>query len=245
MSFFKKKKSLETNSMYYGVPMVTIDFPDSTDTEQFNTIRTNIKFSNVDSKLKSLMFSSATASEGKSTVTANVAASFSKQDLRTILVDADFRRSTVRSTFNISSTAGATNFLTNNDFDLNKIIYKTSVDNLYVLPSGPTPPNPSELIGSRSMLKLMNTLYKNFDMVIYDAPPILSVTDAQLLASNVDGTILVVRDSFATKDGVKQAVGLLQHVDARILGTILNDVTSTGSNYYGYYGEKEKHSNKI
>ena len=123
----------------------------------------------------------------------------------------------------------------------NAVIYKTTVDNLSVMPSGPVPPNPSELIGSRKMAGLIKVLEDNFDLVIYDAPPLLSVTDAQLIATRVDGTVLVVREGKTEKEALRQAVGLLNHVNAKIIGTIFNDVKgSSGSGYYGYYGKEDK-----
>ena len=236
MVLFRKDKNQDANTMETGVKMITVTDPTSVDTEQFNTIRTNIKFSNVDKDYKTLMITSSNMSEGKSTISANIATSFAKQGLHTLLVDSDLRRPTINATFGIDNPQGLSNYLSERNFDINSIIYKTSVKNLYVMPSGPIPPNPSELIGSKRMAELIKKLSEQLDLVIFDAPPVLSVTDAQIVSTNVDGTILVVRANKTEKAAVKEAVRLIKQVGGHIIGTVLNDVEVKGSGYYGYYG---------
>lgn len=205
MSLFKKKKKhLETTTMDYGVRMITVSKSGSANTEQFNTIRTNIEFSSADEQFKSIMLTSSMASEGKSTIAANLAVSFARQGKKTLLVDSDLRRPTLNATFSIADPKGLTNFLTEKDMPANAVIYKTTVDNTSVMPSGPVPPNPSELIGSRKMAGLIKALETNFDLVIYDAPPLLSVTDAQLISTRVDGTVLVVREGKTEKEALRR-----------------------------------------
>ena len=237
MSWFRSKKNgLDDISMHKGISLITDYAPKSHISEQFRTLRTNILYSDADKQLKTLVFTSSGASEGKSTVSGNVAVTFANQGLRTLLVDADTRRPTVHATFSLTNEKGLVNLLTTKeDLDLADYIVPTSINHLSVLPTGPLPPNPSELLSSKRMERLIETLAKNFDMVIFDVPPLDSVTDAQILASKVDATILVVPYGIAQKGAVLAAKEMLEKVDANIIGVVQNRIPQEAGGYYGYY----------
>lgn len=238
MSIFKKDKKLSTDSIDNGVGLITVAQPTSTIAEQFRTVRTNIQFSSIDKDMKVIMATSSGPSEGKSTVITNLAVTYANQGLKVLLIDADMRRPIAHQTFGLSNEKGLTNCLTEKNIDVADVVEETPVENLYVMPSGPTPPNPSELLNTKRMDSLLAAVAEQMDMVIIDTPPLISVTDAQIVATKVDGTILVVREGVANKGAVMKAKELLDTVHARIIGTILNDVSGHDeSGYYGgYYG---------
>lgn len=256
MSIFESLKSsktkLDEDSMKYGVALVAKDDPRSGIAEQYRTIRTNLKFSFLDSNFKLLAIMSALPSEGKSTVSANLAISWAEEGKKTLLIDCDLRRPTVHRTFGVSNRYGLSNIITSSSssVDISEMIDKTEIDSLDVLTSGPIPPNPAELLGSVRFSQLLSFLKEKYDFIILDSPPVDTVTDGQIVASRADGMALVVPQGIATKDAVRRAVKLLQQVKANILGVIMNRYTvEEASSYYGgyyggYYGIDEKDARK-
>ncbi|WP_025024936.1 CpsD/CapB family tyrosine-protein kinase [Companilactobacillus nodensis] len=239
--FGMKKNKLDSTSQKHGVNLITYNHPQDVVAEQFRTIRTNIQFTAVDKKIKSIVFTSSEPSEGKSTVSNNFAVTCANQGSKVVLIDADLRRPTIHKTFGLDNKVGLSNYLLGNA-KLDEILQPALVRNLYIIPSGPIPPNPSELLGSVRVKDLIKELESKFDMLVLDAPPVNTVTDTQVLATVVDGVVMVVPQGIAMKAGVRHARESLELVHAHIIGAILNRVTVQKSVYYGgeYYGAEKK-----
>ncbi|MCI1857412.1 MAG: CpsD/CapB family tyrosine-protein kinase [Sporolactobacillus sp.] len=212
--------------------------PKSTTAEQYRTIRTNIDFSAVDRQLKTIMVTSSGPAEGKSTTAANLAVVMAQQGKRVLLVDSDMRKPTMHYTFRLRNLRGLTTILTKRT-SFEEAVQKTAADNLFVLTSGPIPPNPAELLSSAAMESFIKHALTFFDTVIIDTPPVLAVTDAQILANLCDGTVLVVRSGVTEKDAALRAKELLVKAKAKILGVVLNGKPVSKSNHYYYYYSNE------
>ncbi|MBH0230738.1 CpsD/CapB family tyrosine-protein kinase [Halobacillus sp. KCTC 3957] len=215
--------------------LIANDNPKSPIAEQFRTIRTNIQFSSVDTELESMLVTSASPSEGKSITTANTAVVFAQQGKKVLLVDADLRKPTIHYTFRVDNTFGLSNYLVSQHSVLD-LVRGSDVENLDVLPCGPIPPNPSELLGSQKMEKFLEEAKEIYDMVIFDTPPVLAVADSQVLSRIVDGVLLVVRSKQTEQEAAIKAKEQLEQSKANILGVVLNDRDVKYSNYYYYYG---------
>ena len=233
--FKNKKQSRQTVAR----KLVTQVNPKSVVSEQFRTLRTNINFSMPDYDLKSILFTSATPGEGKSTASANVAVVFAQEGKKVLLIDADMRKPTTHYTFSRMNATGLSNLLTR-QWEIEDIIQHTDVEGLDLITSGPIPPNPAELLSSKTMDALIEKLKEKYDMLIFDAPPVLSVTDAQILSNKTEGTILVLNAGMTEKDSILKAKDALLSSQANILGTVLNNfVLQKDHYYYQYYGNAE------
>lgn len=207
--------------------------------EQFRTLRTNINFSMPDKELKTFLVTSTSPGEGKSTVAANTAVVFAQEGKRVLLVDADMRKPTVHYTFHLTNTLGLSNLLTRQK-NIADVLKQSDIENLQVITCGPIPPNPAELIGSQTMQKVMEEMKGYFDVVIFDAPPVLSVADAQILSNKCDGTILVLSAGETEKAGLVKAKEALALSQANLIGVVLNNFQlQKGHYYYQYYGNAE------
>lgn len=207
--------------------------PRSPISEAYRMVRTNVQFTNIDSNITSIVVTSPTLGEGKSTTVANLATIFAQAGKRVIIVDCDLRKPTQHDIFGIKQLEGLTTALLG-EKPLASIIVKTCIEGLDVLPAGPIPPNPAEILSSNLVKSLFEELESYYDVVLVDTPPLLAVTDAAILAGFLDGTILVLSSGGVKKDLAIQARENLLKVKANILGAVLNKVTSETSGYYYY-----------
>lgn len=214
--------------------LITYDQPKSPVAEQFRNIRTNIEFAAVDKDIRSLVVTSANPSEGKTTTTGNMAVVFAQQGKKVLLVDADLRKPAMHHMFQADNIFGLTNVLTRSE-SFGRCVQTTNVENLHFLPCGPIPPNPAELLGSNAMNEFLEQVYNMYDLVVFDLPPILPVSDAQIMANQCDASVLVVRSESTEKEAAVKAKGLLASTQGKLLGVILNDREREQSLYY-YYG---------
>lgn len=214
-------------------PLVVKDDPRSPRAESFRTLRTNLQFLNIGHSERSFVISSSIPGEGKSTSAANLAIVIALSGQRVIIVDADLRKPKMAEYLGLEGGAGLTDILVGRA-QPNDVIQRWGDTNLYVLPAGKIPPNPSELLGSSSMISLIRTLESTFDVVLFDAPPLLPVTDAAILAKNTTGVILMVAAGRTHKSQLRGAGMALQNVGARIAGIVMTMMPTKGPDSYGY-----------
>lgn len=217
-------------------PLLTEVGSHSTRVEAFRLLRTNLQFLDLDARPRALVITSAVPSEGKTSTATNLAIALAQTGLRVLLVDGDLRRPKVASVLGLERSVGLTTVLVGRS-ELQDSIQKHTDSGIYFLASGPIPPNPTEVLQSRAAQELFDRVSQMFDMVIIDGPPLLPVSDAAIMARDVDGAILVVRHGKTTKDQLKQAALRLNQVDANLLGVMVNMTPKRGGKGSGYgYG---------
>jgi capsular exopolysaccharide synthesis family protein len=211
--------------------------------EAFRILRTNIRFANVDNAARTLLVTSPRPGEGKTSVATNLGVVMAQNGLKVLLVDADLRRSQLHHVFDMPNPTGLTSLLLD-DAERQQCIIETDIPNLCVLPSGPLPPNPSELLGSQRMAQLIREFQAFADVVLFDVPSVLACADAMVLASQVDGVVLVIDGRSTRREAAIQALEMLHNVEAKVLGGVLNRVRVKSSEYY-YYSKDEKSKKRL
>lgn len=221
-----------------AVNLVTVTEPASAASEAYRTLRSNIHFASLDSPLKTLLITSTDPGEGKSTTLANLAVTMAQAGNRVLVVDCDLRRPSQHRLFGVPNAAGLTTMMVQGQALEKLPVQPTGVANLSVLTSGPLPPNPSELLGSRRLGEVLAQLKNEADILLVDAPPIIAVADAAILASKVDGVLLVVQANKTRRELAKRAKAMLDKANANLLGVVLNNV-KLDSSMYRYYADAE------
>ncbi len=237
----KYAKAHKTTSSIAGkapnARLVTHFAPKSPISEAYRSLRTSIQFSRADGALRTLVVTSPGPQEGKSTTVSNLAITMAQMGSKVLLVDTDLRRPVLHSIFGVSRARGISNYLIGK-IPIEDAILETGIDNLYLMPAGTLPPNPSELLGSAAMQECIETLKNKFDIVIFDSPPIIAVTDATILSTKVDGVMLVIKSGQTNRYALERAYETLNKIAGRkMLGALLNvvNVEGTYGSYYYYY----------
>lgn len=220
--------------------LITLAEPKSAASEAFRTLRTNIQFAGLDQPCRSIVVTSAGPEEGKSTATANFGVVAAQAGSRVCVVDSDLRRPTLHRLFKANNTRGLTTALVEG-LSFAEIAQPTAVPKLSVLPSGPLPPNPAELVGSHRMRECLHAATESFDLVLCDSPPLMAVGDAAALAAQCDGVIFVIRVGKTPNDVLRRVVDQIESVKGRILGVVLNRADARRDGYYYYYQSYQRY----
>lgn len=214
--------------------------------EQIRTIRTNLQFTSADEKIKTILITSSIPSEGKSFISSNLATAFAQNNKKVLIVDCDMRKGRINKLFKISNRIGLSNLLAYKEEDeenLEDYVFKTKIDNLYVIPRGKVPPNPSELLNSQKTAKLISLLSEIFDYIIFDGPPVNGLSDSLIMSDFVDRTIVVTSLNSAPIELLESTKKMLTNVNAKVAGVIVNKVPrrkSSGKSYYYYENTEEE-----
>jgi exopolysaccharide transport family protein len=226
--------------------LISLEQPRSAVSESYRGIRTRILFSTANSQPKSILMASAMEQEGKTLTSANIAVIMARTGSRVLMVDCDMRKPRMHNIFGIDKENGVSNVLVG-ESEIRDVIRETEVENLHIIPCGNIPPNPSELLGSRAMKEMLESLAGEYDRIIIDSSPVTAVTDAAVLSKVVDGVVVVVQANKTEREVVSRAIDQLTAVNARIFGVILNKFDLSINKYYHkysyfyrYYGEEEE-----
>ena len=227
--------------------------PKSIFSEAIKTIRTNLAFSMIDKEMKTILLTSPQSGDGKSFITANLAVAYAQEDKKVLVVDCDLRKGRQHEIFEVMNvtSGGYSNLILNykEDTKLDKYIVSTSNKNIDLLPTGPTPPNPVELLASESNQKLMKELKNHYDVILLDCPPVLGLSDTMIMTKYSDANLIVVSSRKTKVESLDKAKKVFEQAKANITGVIINRASVKDNSYYSYYsneyyGESSKKSKK-
>ncbi len=222
--------------------LITLKNPKSIISEAFRTLRTNIQYSNIDKSIKTIVITSSMSEEGKTLIATNLAVSIAYTGKKVLIIDCDLRKPNIHKKLGLNNFKGLTNVLIG-ETSFEEVLNKhKDIPTLDMLTSGPIPPNPSELLGSKKMEEFLRALKDEYDMIILDSPPVGIVTDAAILSTKVDGVLLAINAGKTETEAAKRSKELLENVNANIVGVVLNKVDMKNKSYnkYGYskyYGD--------
>jgi polysaccharide biosynthesis transport protein len=236
-------KRLILASSNEAVELVSQSRPQSQMAESYRALRTSLLLSHLGAPPKVIMVTSALPQEGKSTTSINTAVVLAQKGVKVLLIDADLRRPSIHKTLGMGPRSGLSNVLTGSSTLQQTIAVSTVLPNLHILPAGTPPPNPAELLASTNMKEVLDELRGQYDHIVVDTPPTLSVTDAVVLSPRADAIVLVIRSGQTTKQSLRRARDILTQVNARVSGVLLNAVDLSSPDYYYYYEYKGKYSN--
>lgn len=229
--FKKRKRRLQTA----GRKLIAFLNPTSIISEQFRTVRTNIKFAMPNKDVQTILLTSACPGDGKTTTAANVAIVFAQEGKKVLIVDGDMRKPSLHYSFHTTNSPGFSNLLSR-QWSIEDVVKETNIKGVHLVPCGQIPSNPAELLSSSILDSLLAEMKEKYEIIIFDAPPLLAVADAQILANKCDGTILVINTGKTTKESLVRAIEVLQTAKATILGTVLNNYKLKKNRYmYRYY----------
>ena len=227
--------------------------PKSIFSEAIKTIRTNLAFSMIDKEMKTILLTSPQSGDGKSFITANLAVAYAQEDKKVLIVDCDLRKGRQHEIFEVMNvtSGGYSNLILNykEDTKLDKYIVSTSNKNIDLLPTGPTPPNPVELLASESNQKLMKNLREHYDVILLDCPPVLGLSDTMIMTKYSDANLIVVSSRKTKVESLDKAKKVFEQAKANITGVIINRASVKDNSYYSYYsneyyGDSSKKSKK-
>lgn len=217
--------------------LIANNHPKSSVAESLKTIKTNLRFSSVNKKIKTILITSSIASEGKSFISANLATTFTSETEKVLLIDCDLRKGRQHIIFNIDNNIGLSDLIIDTEWKkkLKKYIKNTEINNLDIITTGTTPPNPSTLLESQKLEQIMEKLKEQYDVIIFDTPPVSGITDTLLLSRLADTVLVVAKSKKTTLELLENTKKALENINANIAGVILNKVNKNNDRYYKNY----------